>query len=132
LGYRNDINKILPALTLTVLSSLWEGLPVVFQEAMCAGKPIIANDIDGARDVIINGETGYLVTPRQPREMADRIIELLNNDETCQQMGATARQYSARFSAERMCNEIELLYRELLKSKLPEGTFSHTPLSTIE
>ena len=116
LGYRNDIDLIMPILTMTVLSSLWEGLPIVFQESMSAGKPIVANDVDGARDVIINGETGYLVIPHQPREMADRILYLLQNDEICQGMGATAKQYSERFSSERMVGEIESLYRELLTS----------------
>jgi glycosyltransferase involved in cell wall biosynthesis len=124
LGYRNDISEILPALTFTVLSSLWEGLPVVFQEAMSAGKPIIANDIDGARDVIIQGETGYLVTARQPREMADRIVELLNNDELCFTMGIKAKQYSERFSSERMFKEIEFVYRELLTNVSSEKIVS--------
>jgi len=86
----------------------------VFQESMSAGKPIVANDVDGGRDVIIDGETGYLVTPHQPREMADRILYLLQNDEICQGMGATAKQYSERFSVERMVREIESLYRDLL------------------
>jgi glycosyltransferase involved in cell wall biosynthesis len=126
LGYRNDINKILSVLTFTVLSSLWEGLPVVFQESMSAGKPIVANDIDGARDVIINGETGYLVTPHQPREMADRMLDLLNNNELCYKMGINAKQSSERFSSERMFQEIEFLYRELLTSESPEKTVSKT------
>jgi glycosyltransferase involved in cell wall biosynthesis len=126
LGYRNDINKILPALTLTVLSSLWEGLPVVFQEAMSAGKPIIANDVDGARDVIINGKTGYLVPPRQPREMADKILNLLANNELCYRMGIDAKRHSKRFSSERMVKEIETLYREMLTSESTEKTVSST------
>lgn len=129
LGYRNDVNKILPILTLTVLSSLWEGLPIVFQEAMSAGKPIIANDIDGARDVIIDGETGYLVTPRQPREMADRILYVLGNEELCYKMGINAIRYSERFSHERMLKEIEFLYRELLKPETTKKTISYTTLT---
>jgi glycosyltransferase EpsD len=121
LGYRNDIEQIMPLLTMMVLSSLWEGLPIVFQEAMSAGKPIVANDVDGARDVIINGKTGYLVTPHQPREMADCILDLLNNDELCYEMGITAKQYSERFSSKRMIGEIESLYRELLKNEYSEN-----------
>ena len=113
LGYRDDVYKILPILTFTVLSSLWEGLPVVFQEAMSAGKPIIANDVDGARDVVIDGETGYLVTPHQPQEMAERMLYLLNNDVVCYEMGLRACKYSERFSSEQMVENIELLYREL-------------------
>jgi len=116
LGYRDDISRIMPILTLTVLSSLWEGLPVVFQEAMSAGKPTVANDVDGARDVIIDGETGYLVTPHQPEEMAERILYLLKNDDVCQQMGLTAQKYSERFSGEQMVKNISSLYRELSKT----------------
>jgi glycosyltransferase involved in cell wall biosynthesis len=116
LGFRNDINKILPILTLTVLSSLWEGLPVVFQEAMSAGKPIVANNVDGASDVVVDGETGYLVTPHQPQEMAERILYLLNNDKLCEEMGLTAQRFSERFSSQQMVERIESLYRELLAS----------------
>jgi glycosyltransferase involved in cell wall biosynthesis len=115
LGYRNDINKIYPILALTALSSLWEGLPVVFQESMAAGKPIVANDVDGARDVISDGKTGYLVTPHQPQEMADRILTLLNNEELRYQMGVTAKQHAEKFSSDGMVKQIESLYLELLK-----------------
>ena len=125
LGYRNDIYKIYPILALTVLSSLWEGLPVVFQESMIAGKPIVANNVDGARDVIANGKTGYLVTPHQPKEMADRILTLLNNEELCYQMGVTAKQIALQFSSEGMINRIESLYLELLKEYSVEKLARH-------
>ena len=115
LGYRNDINQIYPILTLTALSSLWEGLPVVFQKSMIAGKPIVANDVDGARDVIVDGKTGYLVTPHQPQEMADRILALLNDEELCDQMGITAEQHAQRYSSDGMVKQIVSLYIELLK-----------------
>jgi glycosyltransferase involved in cell wall biosynthesis len=114
LGFRDDIDTILPILTMLVSSSLWEGLPVVFQEAMSAGKPIVANNVDGASDVILHGETGYLVTPRQPQEMAERILCLLSNDKLCDEMGYRAREYSERFSSERMVEQIASLYTELL------------------
>jgi glycosyltransferase involved in cell wall biosynthesis len=117
LGYRNDVDKIMPILTLTVLSSLWEGLPIVFQEAMAAGKPIVANNVDGTSDVVVDGETGYLVTPHQPQEMAERIIHLLNNDGLCREMGRTAKQYSQGFSGQLMVEKIESLYRELLAGR---------------
>ena len=115
LGYRKDMDKIYPILALTALSSLWEGLPVVFQESMAAGKPIVANDVDGARDVISEGNTGYQVTPHQPQEMADRILTLLNNEELCDQMGVTAKQRAQQYSSENMINQIVSLYIELLK-----------------
>jgi glycosyltransferase involved in cell wall biosynthesis len=114
LGYRNDVARILPILTITALSSLWEGLPIAFLEAMSAGKPIVANDVDGAKDVVINGETGFLVTPHQPADMATRLLYLLNNEIRCKEMGQVAQQRSTYFSVQRMVGQIEDLYKELL------------------
>jgi glycosyltransferase involved in cell wall biosynthesis len=113
LGYRKDVARILSTLTITALSSLWEGLPLVFFEAMSAGKPIVANNVDGAGDVVIDGETGFLVPPRKPREMAERILFLLNNEKLCIEMGHTAQQRSRYFSIQRMVEQIEALYKEL-------------------
>ncbi len=121
LGYRNDIDKIYPILAMTALSSLWEGLPVVFQESMIAGKPIVANNVDGARDVIIDGTTGYLVSPHQPQEMAERILTLLNDEDLCKQMGLTAKQLAEQYSSEGMIEQIESLYIELLKDYYSEN-----------
>ncbi|HET9589461.1 MAG TPA: glycosyltransferase family 4 protein, partial [Anaerolineales bacterium] len=87
LGFRNDVPRILPILTITAMSSLWEGLPLAFLEAMSAGKPIVANDVDGAGDVVVNEETGFLVPPRQPQAMAERILTLLNDETLCNRMG---------------------------------------------
>lgn len=114
LGFRNDIDKIMPVLTMTALSSLWEGLPVVFQEAMSAGKPIVANDVDGASDVIIDGVTGFLVPPEQPDQMAERILRILNDEALCQRMGQQARERSEPFSIKAMTSNIEGVYRQLL------------------
>lgn len=128
LGFRNDIDQILPAINVAALSSLWEGLPVVFQEAMSAGKPIVANNVDGVSDVVIEGETGYLVTPHRPEEMAERILRLLNNDELSNRLGSTARQNSSMFSSERMVEGIESLYRELLAVRAPhKKVMAHSP-----
>ena len=69
-----------------------EGLPLTFLESMSAGKPIVANNVDGASDVVIDGETGFLVTPHQPLEMAERILYLLNNEKLCNQMGHVAQE----------------------------------------
>lgn len=113
LGYRNDVARILPILTITAMSSLWEGLPIACQEAMSAGKPIVANDVDGVGDVVTNGETGFLVTPHQPSEMAERILYLLNNETLCKKMGIAAQQRSQYFSVQRMVGQIESLYKEL-------------------
>ena len=114
LGYRNDVARILSILTITAMSSLWEGLPIAFLEAMSAGKPIVANDVDGASDVVIDGETGFLVPPHQPSKMAERILYLLNNETLRHEMGHVAQQRSRYFSTQRMVGQIESLYKELV------------------
>lgn len=113
LGYKNDVPRIISLLTITAMSSLWEGLPIAFLESMSAGKPIVANNVDGASDVVIDGETGFLVTPRQPREMAERILYLLNNENLCSEMGQVAQQRSNYFSKDRMVAQVESLYKGL-------------------
>ncbi len=113
LGYRNDVPRIISMLTITAMSSLWEGLPIAFLESMSAGKPIVANNVDGASDVVIDGETGFLVTPHQPSEMAERILYLLNNENLCSEMGQVALKRSNYFSRQRMVAQLESLYKEL-------------------
>lgn len=114
LGYRDDVTKIMPILKITALSSLWEGLPIVFLEALCAGKPIVANDVDGAKEIVIDGETGYLVTPGAPSEMAEKLLALLNDESLCRDMEGIAKNRSGYYSVERMVAEIEQLYKDQL------------------
>ena len=113
LGYRNDVPRVVSMLTITAMSSIWEGLPLAFLESMSAGKPIVANNVDGASDVVINGETGFLVALHQPSEMAERILYLLNNEKLCSEMGRVAQQRSNYFSKQRMVAQVESLYKEL-------------------
>lgn len=115
LGFRSDIDKIMPILDITVMSSLWEGLPVAFQEAMSAGKPIVANDVDGVSDVVIDGETGFLVQPHHPEQMAARLLQLLNDSNLCTKMGAIAMQRSEQFSDKQMLQNMDELYQSLCK-----------------
>ena len=122
LGFRDDVPRILPIMTITAMSSLWEGLPLAFLEAMSAGKPIVANDIDGASDVVVNGETGFLVPARQPELMADRILTLLKDETLCNTMGRVAQERSEYFSLPRMLGKVESLYKEMHFAGQPNAT----------
>jgi len=119
LGFRNDVARILPILTITAMSSLWEGLPLAFLEAMSAGKPIVANDIGGVSEIVVNGETGFLVTPHQPQAMAERILALLNDETLCNKMGQVAQQRSDDYSLQSMLGKVESLYKELHTAEPP-------------
>ncbi|MHB9155282.1 MAG: glycosyltransferase family 4 protein [Endomicrobiales bacterium] len=101
LGWRRDINHILAVSNLFVLTSLWEGLPRSILEAMCSGLPVVANAVDGVREIVRNGETGYTVEPGDTRAMAELITRLLKDPRRAEAMGRQAeasvdRQYDIR------------------------------------
>ncbi|MDP3041962.1 MAG: glycosyltransferase family 4 protein [Candidatus Omnitrophota bacterium] len=78
-GWFKDIPLILSGLDAFVLTSLWEGLPIVVLEAMAAGVALVATDTGGIREVVINDKTGYLVKPQDISSMQNRLEELLSN-----------------------------------------------------
>src|SRR6185295_16956717 len=83
LGHREDAEALYPAFDLLVLSSLYEGLPYVLLEAMARGVPVVATDVLGSRDVVDDGQTGLLARVNDPRDIADKILTLLNDAGKC-------------------------------------------------
>lgn len=80
MGYRNDIQNIMSQLDLVVLSSLWEGLPLTPIEAFSVSKTIVATAVDGTVEVVTDGMNGFLVEPKNSRQIADKIEQLYQND----------------------------------------------------
>ncbi len=79
LGYRDDIQNIMAQLDLIVISSLWEGLPLIPIEAFSAGKTIVATCIDGTREVVRDKENGLLVEPGNVKELKDKICWIIDH-----------------------------------------------------
>jgi len=118
LGYREDARQILDLFDIFVLSSLWEGLPLVVLEAMAASKPVIATRVPGTAEAIVEGETGILVPLRDSMRLAESIKKLLADRELAQKMGKAGRgRVDKYFSVERMVDETERLYVDLMRSK---------------
>lgn len=111
-GWRYDIPDIMRGLTVMALTSLWEGLPCVFGQAMKTGLPIVATDVEGAREAIDHGVTGFLVPPRQPEKMADAIIEILTNGKLRIQVSKAAMKAAARFNLETMTQAVIAMYAD--------------------
>ncbi|MCK5534746.1 glycosyltransferase family 4 protein [bacterium] len=110
-GWRRDVSQLLQTFDIMVLTSLWEGLPRVFPEAMALGIPVVATGVDGAREVIKNGVNGFLVPPKDIEAMAQKIIYLFNNPETMKQIGIKGKEMlSSTFDIDQMVKEIEILY----------------------
>lgn len=118
LGARRDSPRVLSALDLLVLPSQQEGLPNSILEAMAAGVPVVATRVGGIPEVVVDGDTGLLVPPRDPVALAHAISSLLMNSERRRRMGAQGRaRVEAYFTARRAAAELETLYWRLLQVK---------------
>ena len=118
LGPRLDLPEILQVLDLYVLPSEWEGLPLVILEAMAARRPIIATDVGGNSVAIIDGQSGYLVPPKDPMQLASKICELLGAPEKRERFALNAqKRFYAEFEVSHMAREYEKVYQELVSSK---------------
>lgn len=114
LGFRRDVPDLLQTLDLFVLPSLSEGLPLSLLEAMAAGKPVVATDVGGNKEVIEDGVTGYLLPPRRPDLLAERLIALLENPHVGRAIGAKAQAaIQERFSLETMVQQYERLFHAI-------------------
>ena len=87
LGWQTDMPEVYRNLDIVVLTSLWEGLPCVFSEAMAGELPIVATNVDGAREAIVDGENGFLHEPHDIEGMAKSVLKLLQDPELRQTMG---------------------------------------------
>ncbi len=115
LGHRDDVADLLAASDLFVLSSLVEGLPISILEAMAQGLPCIVTDVGGCSELVQDGETGLVVPPREPQELAAAVVALLRDPSRVGQMGAASRQrVKERFSLRICAQRHERLYEELL------------------
>ena len=119
MGYRNDIPRILSVMDIFVLPSLYEGLPNALLEAMAACRPVVATQAGGVPEVVVEGETGFLIPPRAPGALARAICVLLEDRERAREMGMAGRKRVERlFSVETMVAKTEALYEELTIEKL--------------
>jgi len=114
-GRCDDVPALLAASSVCVLPSRAEGFSNAVLEYMAAGKPVVVTHVGGAAEVVVEGETGYLVDPDDDEAMAARIIELLRDDEKAAAFGAAARvRAAAEFSRARQMEKTLDLYRRLL------------------
>jgi glycosyltransferase involved in cell wall biosynthesis len=111
-----DVRPLYDLLELVLLPSRSEGLSQALLEAMALGKPLIASDSTGNRDLITNSVEGRLVPPMVPTAWADAIEELLGNEELARKLGQAARQTArVTYSLERTIQRTSDLYRSLLE-----------------
>jgi len=118
-GFRQDIKEILSALDILVLFSIREGHPIVLLEAMAMGKPIVATDIEGVNETVVNGVTGILVPPKDPSALAEAIVCLLRDKKKAQEMGQAGRRVvEEKFNLKDKIEQHKQLYETVIIEKL--------------
>lgn len=96
-------------------TSLREGLPKAVAQGFAGGKPVVAFDVDGAKELVINDKTGYLIPPKNIELLREKMLFLLKNPEISYKMGEAGREIVKElFPVEKMVDRIEELYKELL------------------
>ncbi|MQY06911.1 glycosyltransferase [Actinomadura macrotermitis] len=91
LGHRDDVADVLPAFDVMAMASRWEGLPCVLVEAIGAGVPLIATAVPSNQDLVLAGETGLLVPPENPQQLAAAMAHLLDDPAAAARMAERAR-----------------------------------------
>lgn len=110
------IPALIGAMDALVHCSLREGLARALPQALIAGKPAISYDVDGAREVVIDGQTGYLLPPQSVQPLAAALVDVAQDEQRRQRMGQTGRErFTEQFRHEFMTTQIRDLYEQLLQ-----------------
>ena len=117
-GLRRDPARMMAAMDIFLLTSLWEGLPRAIPEAMSMQLPVIANLADGTAEAIIDGQTGYLCVPGDLPAMVERCSQLIVDQQKCKQIGHNGRSYAQKeFDLRQMIAQIDALYQHIIEKK---------------
>jgi glycosyltransferase involved in cell wall biosynthesis len=115
-GFRDDVERFYPLMNVSVnCSTAGEGLPGVLRESLAMEVPVVATDVGGNREVVIDDQTGRLIPPNDPGALARAILDLLSDRETALRLGRKGRSFvEHNFSVETMVAGTEALYQTLV------------------
>jgi glycosyltransferase involved in cell wall biosynthesis len=127
LGWQQDMPEVYRNLDVFVLTSLWEGQPCVFAEAMASGLPIVATQADGATEAITEGVTGFVCPLRDITRLADRVLRLVGDPELRRTMGKAGRERVGEFDIDLSVARLEAEYRRSASGSRPPLALGQTP-----
>lgn len=122
-GHRSDMDEVLRQAAVVVLPSYREGLPRVLLEAASVGRPIVATDVPGCREIVRDGVNGFLVPPRDPAALARAVRRLVEDPGRRARMGARSREIAVTEFREEIVVEGTLsVYEDLIGRRLPKSS----------
>lgn len=111
----SEVPALIGAMDILVHTSLREGLARALPQALIAGKPAVSYDVDGAREVVISGQTGFLVPPRDTQTLSESLIQLAKNETLRNQLGRAGQtRFTDQFRHETMTRQIREIYQQTL------------------
>ena len=115
-GYRTDIPEIISALDISVNAPrAGEGLSGAVRESLAVGRPVVATDVGGNRELVRDGETGLLVPPDDPTALASALARFLDDRGLARRLASEGERFvRENLTVERMVEETERLYRRIL------------------
>ena len=110
-GHQTNLRDCLALCDVSILPSLYEGLPLAAIESLAAERPLVATNVDGTPEVVVDGKTGLLVPPGNPQKLATAILELLRQPQLGRRLARAGREWvAARFSQEQQIEKTQELY----------------------
>jgi len=121
-GWRDDVAEMLALADVFVLPSESEGFGRVLVEAMAMGRPVVATNVGGIPDIVLDGETGLLVEPANAAALADAVRALVDEPARAARLGAAGRvRAESTFSLGAHVDAVERVYEEVLGRGAPEA-----------
>jgi len=115
LGYQENVSKYISQADVVVLPSLWEGLPNILLEAMAMKKPVVATAVGGTKEIVRDGENGFLVRPKDAKALAEAIQKILQDINLAINFGESGYRFvRENFDLFLMVSSYEKLYQKLL------------------
>ena len=114
LGYRQDVLNVIAGLDVMLYLSRWEPFANTLLEAMAVGSPVVATDVGGNREAVVDRESGCLVPPENAKAASDAVLEIIRNNAFHEYLRRNAAERVEHFSVEEMARGHEKVYRNLV------------------
>lgn len=122
-GFQSNVSDWLALADVSVLPSLYEGLPLVALESLAAVRPVVASAVDGTVEIVLDGKTGFAVPPAEPARLSEAILRLLRDPELRRKFGEAGRKLVLEnFSQEQQIHKTEEFYLEAFAQKAMKRT----------
>lgn len=115
----SEVSAYMKEANVVVIPEQWENMsPVVLVEAMNYGKAVVASNIGGIPEFVVDGENGFLADPSSPKDFAEKIIKIIDNEDTAQMFGEKARRHIQQLMDEkRIMMEYKTMYKDMVEAK---------------